>query len=60
MTILGNNYDNVDDITKLTFENVNKMNGVAGNLMKWLKAQLKYETNAKTISESEIEFKKFG
>ena len=45
------------DIKKLTFENVNKINGVAGNLMKWLIAQLKYGTNAKTLSELEIEFK---
>ena len=39
----------MDDITKLTLENVNKINGIAGNLMKWVKAQLQYGTNVKII-----------
>ena len=30
---------------KITFENVNKINGLADNLIKWLKAQLKYNIN---------------
>ena len=57
---LGINHDNVDDIKKLTFENVNKIKGVSGNLMKGLKAQFEYRTNAKKLSQLEIEFKKFG
>ena len=40
----------MDEIKKLTF--VNEINGVAYNLIKWLKAQLKQ------LSELEIEFKK--
>ena len=36
------NSDIMDDTKKLTFANANKVNGVAGNLIKWLKAQFKY------------------
>ena len=39
----------MDDIKKLTLENVNKINGIVGNLIKWLKAQLQYGTNVKII-----------
>ena len=38
----GINNDNMDDAQKLTFENVNKINGFAANLITWLTAQLKY------------------
>ena len=40
----------MDEIKELKF--VNELNGVAHNLIKWLKAQLKHDefiTNAKTI-----------
>ena len=55
----------MDGTKKLTFENVNKVNDVAGNLIKWLKAQLKYnklipkvEPMQKRSSELKIEFEK--
>ena len=55
----------MDDTEKLTFENVNKIKGIAGNLIKWLKAELEYdqfvpkvEQMQKRLSELNMEFNK--
>ena len=37
---LGINNDNIPDAEKMTFENVQKANAVAGNMVKWIEAQL--------------------
>ena len=63
----GINNHIMDSTKKLTFENMNKINGVADNLIKRLKVQVKIqwiytivEQIQKKLSELGIQFKKSG
>ena len=54
---LGRGNDDMKDEDKLTYDNVNKANAVAGSLVKWLEAQLKYNEMLPQVNEKQKELK---
>ena len=54
---LGRGNDDMKEEDKLIFENVNKANAVAGSLVKWLEAQLKYNEMLPQVTAKKKELK---
>ena len=54
---LGRGNDDMKEEDKLTFDNVKKANAVAGSLVKWLEAQLKYNEMLPLVTEKQAELK---
>ena len=54
---LGRGNDDMKSEDKLTFDNVKKANAVAGSLVKWLEAQLKYNEMLPLVTQKQAELK---